>query len=351
MTEILSILQKHTEKYPRMTAQDAVKLLYQRSFGGGHLITDEAACLSRLKEEYHAVSEKNAPLTEDIGGGMVRVDLSAAKSMGISPSAIFKTFKLSAEMCKGDKEGFIVCLDNLKNAADMGMLPFGKDELNEYLKEYTENGCPMVSHSEVYRKAYSPAYRVCTRLAARLMPVVENILRLNDKKERIVIAIEGRAASGKSTAADDLKSMFKDEACVIHMDDFFLPVNMRTPERYAEPGGNIHYERFLSEVLSSIDRDSVSYRRFDCSIGDYADSLKVKLPKIVIIEGSYSMHPLFRDKYDVAVFSDVSPHEQMERVIRRNGEEWGKIFKDKWIPLEERYFSACGVKEACHIVI
>ncbi len=351
MNEILSVLQKHAEKYPKMSAQDAVKLLYQRSFGGGHLITDDEACLSRLKEEYSAVSEKCSHLTEDIGGGMVRIALSAAKSLLISPEAIFKIFKLSSEMCKGNKDGFIACLDGLRNAADTGILPFSKDELNEYLKEYTEKGCPMVSHSENYRKAYSPAYRVCTQQYARLLPLVDSILRLYYKKDRIVIAIEGRAASGKSTAADDLKSIFKDDACVIHMDDFFLPLNLRTQERYAEPGGNIHYERFLSEVLSSLGNDSVSYRRFDCSIGDYADNLTVKLPKIVIIEGSYSMHPLFRNKYDVTVFSDVSPSEQMERIILRNGEEWGKIFKDKWIPLEERYFSACGVKEACHIVI
>ena len=32
------------------------------------------------------------------------------------------------------------------------------------------------------------------------------------------------------------------------MDDFFLPMELRTAERLEEPGGNVHYERFSAEV-------------------------------------------------------------------------------------------------------
>lgn len=46
------ILLTHAQKYPLMEPRDAVKLLYQRNFGGGHLIPDEAACLDFLQQEY-----------------------------------------------------------------------------------------------------------------------------------------------------------------------------------------------------------------------------------------------------------------------------------------------------------
>jgi len=34
------------------------------------------------------------------------------------------------------------------------------EELEAYLEEYKRAGYPMVSHSEQYRQAYKPAYRI-----------------------------------------------------------------------------------------------------------------------------------------------------------------------------------------------
>lgn len=51
----------------------------------------------------------------------------------------------------------------------------------------------------------------------------------------------------------------------IHMDDFFLPLEMRTPQRLQQPGGNVHYERFLETVLKPLSlQQTVFYQPFDC---------------------------------------------------------------------------------------
>ena len=77
----------------------------------------------------------------------------------------------------------------------------------------------------------------------RLLPLLQRIAA--EEKRPLVIAIDGRAASGKTTAAEQLRFILGGSA--IHMDDFFLPVSLRTAERFAEPGGNVHYERFCEE--------------------------------------------------------------------------------------------------------
>ena len=73
-----------------------------------------------------------------------------------------------------------------------------------------------------------------------------------ERKERVVelikngariIAIDGRCASGKSTLSEDVKNTL--DVNIVRMDDFFLPLSLRTPERFALPGGNVHYERFI----------------------------------------------------------------------------------------------------------
>ena len=63
----------------------------------------------------------------------------------------------------------------------------------------------------------------------------------------LVVAIDGRCAAGKSSFAQKLQ---EETGCnVVSMDHFFLPPERRTPERLAEPGGNVDWERCLEEVL------------------------------------------------------------------------------------------------------
>ena len=78
MEELRAILIAHAKRYPLMQPTDAVKLIYQNEFGGGHLIRDEEACLNYLRREYADLEkDPTAPLYEDIGNGIVRVNLAA----------------------------------------------------------------------------------------------------------------------------------------------------------------------------------------------------------------------------------------------------------------------------------
>ncbi|MBR2829754.1 MAG: hypothetical protein IKE68_04310, partial [Solobacterium sp.] len=69
-----------------------------------------------------------------------------------------------------------------------------------------------------------------------------------------------------------------------------------------------------------------------------------------VIEGSYSCHPELRPYYDLTVFLDIDPQEQIERIRRRNGEERLEAFRTRWIPLEELYFREMDVEHHCDLV-
>ena len=80
MEELRAILIAHARRYPLMQPRDAVKLIYQNEFGGGHLIRDEEACLNYLRREYADLEkDPTAPMYEDIGNGIVRVNLAAVR--------------------------------------------------------------------------------------------------------------------------------------------------------------------------------------------------------------------------------------------------------------------------------
>lgn len=79
-------------------------------------------------------------------------------------------------------------------------------------------------------------------------------------------------------------------------------------------------------------------------------AIQVEPGDIVIIEGSYSCHPVLWDYYDLHVFLDIDPQEQLRRIRHRNGSQAVPVFRDRWIPLEEQYFDAYRVRERCDFI-
>ena len=69
------------------------------------------------------------------------------------------------------------------------------------------------------------------------------------------------------------------------------------------------------------------------------------------MEGAYSLHPDLEAYYNYSVFLRISPELQAERVLARNGPEGAKMFRERWIPLEQTYFEALHPAERCDLVI
>ena len=163
MEELKEILIAHARRYPLMQPCDAVKLIYQNEFGGGHLIRDEQAVLNYLRREYESVEKDSTmPLYEDIGNGIVRVNLAAVKPEDLDQ--LGRDFIRSAAEHTGTRERFLQKLDVLRQLTAAGHFRFGMIEMEYYLLEYIKSGCPMVSHSEQYRQNYAPAYRIIKKL-------------------------------------------------------------------------------------------------------------------------------------------------------------------------------------------
>ena len=118
----------------------------------------------------------------------------------------------------------------------------------------------------------------------KIMETVKNqIKELLAEKDMVIVAIDGKCTSGKTTLASKLAEIY--DCNVFHMDDFFLRLEQRTPERFAEVGGNVDYERFWEEVLLPLkSRKAFSYRPFDCSTFTLAAPVTVTPKKLNIVK-------------------------------------------------------------------
>ena len=188
------------------------------------------------------------------------------------------------------------------------------------------------------------------------MESVESMKSAIDRVERLLaegrcafVAIDGPCASGKSVFAASLHERFGGN--VLHMDDFFLRPEQRTPERFAEPGGNVDRERFEAEVLKPLAAGkAVRYRPWDCHTGDFATSRSVEPAALTVVEGSYSMHPALRGYYDLTMCLIVDPSERLRRLEARNPRMLQR-FIDEWIPLENRYFESTNTQGSADLLV
>jgi len=354
------ILRSHAACYTEMQPTDAVKLLYQAAFGPGHMIRDFSQAFERTKAELETATEcpktcKDDAPYEEIGGGYVRMYLSPSEHPGFDAYLTTLLFAKSASDTSDRRNYFLASLDTLRRLTAEGIFSFTSSELDNYLDGYIEAGIPPVSHSEAYRNAYHPAYRVIRRDYFTLMPLIREIFSSvsSNPQGSAVVYIDGMCGSGKSTLASLLADLF--DARVIHMDDFFLPPDKRTPERLAEPGGNVDYERFRDEVTDHLTSESLTYSVFDCSEMAVTSELTLEKTPLTIIEGSYSCHPYFdrgeSHQSGIRIFVECDPDEQKSRILERNGEEMLRMFVSRWIPMEQKYSDAFDIRNRADFII
>lgn len=342
MDTVLKLLFDHLDTHPAAEIRDAVKFLYQACFGGGHMIPEpNVAYVYLCREAAILPKDRTAAETEDMGD-YVRMDLSVLSR--ITPRTLNAMFVASAKDTPADKSRFIALLETFAQSGR-----FAEEKVRTYLHHYAASGYPAVHHSDAYRAAYSPAYRIVRKEFLRYLDAFAAIdARLKEGKPTTV-AVDGLCGSGKSTFAAMLCSLY--DCNLFHADDFFLPSELRTPERYATPGGNVHWERIQSEVLEPLKTGKAfSYRKFDCSVMDYGEAVPVTPKPLNILEGSYAMHPELLSHYDLKIFLKTDPGTQLQRIRLRDGEEYSKVFEEKWIPLENEYFAAFPVEQQCDLV-
>jgi uridine kinase len=342
MDELLELLKDTMARHPIFEVRDAVKFIFQNEMGPEHLIPSKQWALPRLQSELESCAENGEPECEKLGNDIYRLSLPAVREK-LTAETICSMFAMTGKMVAGDKEKL---KEKLQLCYELGL---NKEDVDEFLGECEKAGYPAVSHSDAYRNAYAPSYRLIHRRFVEILPVLMKIDELlGGNKETIIIGIDGDCTSGKSTLGELLSEVY--DGNLFHADDYFLPPEKRTAERLSEPGGNMERERLKSEVLEPLKNGSeLITRRFNCGTMTLCDPVAHEKKRVNIVEGSYSLHPELADFYDLKIAMSVEPELQQKRIKDRDGEKSLKAFNEKWIPMEKRYFSHFNIFESADI--
>ena len=322
---------------PETRAQDAVKFLFQGMLGPGHLIPSREAAEARAAREMAALApDPEEPLFEPLSPAWCRMNLGRALAERLTPAAVaaMMTFPVrDAGFSRADV--LAVC----RRMAESGAVELP----DEALAGITDEGW-LPSHSEEYRKAYRPAYRVVPAFWMECGPALTAAARAVSMGGRRVVTIDGPCASGKTTLAGRLARVFL--AALAHTDDFVVPHAEKTAERLSRPGGNCDEERLLREVLRPWkEGKAVLYRRYDCGADAILPGKRLPDADLLILEGSYANLPGLRDCADARIFLEMPWETRERRLLARETPESMGRYRARWIPLEDAYFDAYALPD------
>lgn len=153
----------HCARYPALRPADLIKALHQSTFGCGHLVGDPSAAAEFIRREGAACKRGSGPAVEALDGEFVRLHLWGMEELGITAEELAEAFAASAAIPCGSREEIEGRLSVLLELAEGGALPFGYGETARAVEQWRQAGYPAQHHSEQFRAAYAPAYRVLWR--------------------------------------------------------------------------------------------------------------------------------------------------------------------------------------------
>ena len=144
----------------------------------------------------------------------------------------------------------------------------------------------------------------------------------------LVLALDGRCGSGKTTLANALAAQFTG-CTLLRTDDFYLPSAQRIPDWAHTPCANMDLSRLRDEALRpAYAGQPVAYRAYSCREGGYLPPVQLPAQPLVILEGSYSHHPLLRPYETLRVLVTCAKPEQTRRLQAREGARYADFVVD-----------------------
>ena len=332
-------LSRYLEAHPDSEEEDVRKVLFQSMFGNGHLLADAASVQTRITTEMaDGGPDRGEPLTEEIGS-FLRLNLRPARDAGLTPEWVTEMVRTSGFSPAVDRSELCDAVRDLDPLPGMDM-----DRLARLCRELADQPGALPSHSDRVHRVEDPRYRLIDAAWGPVLPILTALAKIPEGKPRL-ITIDGRCGSGKSTLAAALKRVL---SCpVLHTDDFVIPHAMKTPERLAVPGGNEDVDRIEAEVLEPFRNGAALHpRRYNWYTDAYEQGEPFPACDLLILEGSYGNLPPIRQEASLRVFLTISPEDQWRRLEKRNSPQALEGFRDRWIPLEEAYLTACGLPDA-----
>lgn len=156
-----------SEKYPNATLQDVYKTCYQDFFGAEHLISDTTLARLQLRMEIEKCRDtdlSSMPEKEPTGyrHHFTRINLSMVTEGKMTESQLFDMFIDAASKNNNPDGDWAKEWEKIEKIALQVSPKWESPKLQILLKKMAKENQP-VHHSDAFKKAYNPHYRIVRR--------------------------------------------------------------------------------------------------------------------------------------------------------------------------------------------
>jgi uridine kinase len=188
--------------------------------------------------------------------------------------------------------------------------------------------------------------------------VVLELHRLLKNKTPVLVALDGRSGTGKSTIAQAIASWV--EGRIVPGDDFYSGGNddawqgLSAAEKVEKV---IDWQRLRTQALEPLlANQTASWHPLDFQPGigwvGWKNETAILHPApVLLVDGVYSARPELADLVDLAVLVEVTDEERRKRLVMREGQGFMQRWYVLWDAAEDYYFTHICPPSSFDIVV
>ncbi|MEO6892302.1 MAG: hypothetical protein ABI456_21605 [Ktedonobacteraceae bacterium] len=188
--------------------------------------------------------------------------------------------------------------------------------------------------------------------------VVFEISRLLKRKNPILVALDGRSGTGKSTLAQAIASRV--EGVVVVGDDFYSGGNDDawsglSAKQKVDKG--IDWQRMRAQVLEPLlAQKPASWHALDFKpeigwLGWKDEAVELEPAPVILVDGVYSARPELSDLVDLTVLVEADDAVRRQRLVIREGQAFMDRWHRLWDAAEDYYFTSICPRASFDIII
>lgn len=188
--------------------------------------------------------------------------------------------------------------------------------------------------------------------------IVFEISRLLKRKNPVLVVLDGRSGTGKSTIAQAIASRVK--GIIVVSDDFYSGGNDDAWSGFSakeKVDKGIDWQRMRAQVLEPLlAKKSASWHPLDFTpeigwIGWKDETIKLEPAPVILVDGVYSARPDLSDLVDLAVLVEADDEVRRKRLLIREGQGFMDRWHKLWDSAEDYYFTHICPRSSFDIVI
>ena len=198
-----------------------------------------------------------------------------------------------------------------------------------------------------------------------IQTIATDVARLVSQRNRVLVAIDGPDAAGKTTLADSLVKNLRVPSVRASIDGFHRPREVRIKRGELSSVGyfrdSFDYPTLTDQLLLPFRTGAsrVRTKNFDWRADVPVEQHSTAIPEraVLVFDGVFLLRPELRALWDLSVYLRVPEDDVLRRALTRDvgvlggSDEVRELYESRYLPGQALYRTECGPEHLADVVV